>query len=478
MPDPISGQPATPLWTAREAAEAIGADLLRGADWQANGVSIDTRSIMPGDLFVALKDIRDGHEFVGDAMARGAAASLVSRPDAGPGPAVLADDVLDALRRLGIAARDRSDAVRIAVTGSVGKTSVKEALAAVMRQMGRAHWSVKSYNNHWGVPLTLARMPRDTERAVFEMGMNHAGEIRELSTLVRPHVGLITRIGPAHLEQLGSIEAIADAKSEIFEGLIEDGVAIYPADDPHGERIASHAKKSCAAFLLDFGIENAAAIRVTEFETGIDGSRGEVDVMGVRTRFAMKASGDHWAWNVGAIFAACAASGLDARDVAGALGEIDAERGRGQAVRIDLPGGGAFTLLDDAYNANPLSMRAAIASLASAQPEAGGRRIAILGDMLELGPETERLHAELADVLAEAGIDAVYTCGTLMRSLHDALPAHLQAGYAQNAGEGIRQIGADVKPGDVVMVKGSNASGLHKIAASLADGSAFDFTEA
>lgn len=273
MPDPISGQPATPLWTAREAAEAIGADLLRGADWQANGVSIDTRSIMPGDLFVALKDIRDGHEFVGDAMARGAAASLVSRPDAGPGPAVLADDVLDALRRLGIAARDRSDAVRIAVTGSVGKTSVKEALAAVMRQMGRAHWSVKSYNNHWGVPLTLARMPRDTERAVFEMGMNHAGEIRELSTLVRPHVGLITRIGPAHLEQLGSIEAIADAKSEIFEGLIEDGVAIYPADDPHGERIASHAKKSCAAFLLDFGIENAAAIRVTEFETGIDGSR-------------------------------------------------------------------------------------------------------------------------------------------------------------------------------------------------------------
>lgn len=474
MPDTLG----TPLWTADEAAAASGSDCLRGSDWQAHGISIDTRSIMPGDLFVALKDVRDGHEFVGDAMARGAAASLVSHADAGPGPALLAADTLEALRRLGVAARQRCEAVRIAVTGSVGKTSVKEALAAVMRQMGRAHWSVKSYNNHWGVPLTLARMPRDTERAVFELGMNHAGEIRDLSALVEPHVGLITRIGPAHLAQLGSIEAIADAKSELFEGLIEDGVAIYPGDDPLGPRIASHAKQSRAAFLLDFAIDNPAAIRVVEFETGIAGSTGLVDVMGVRTRFSLKASGAHWAWNVGAIFAACAASGLDARNVADALAGVDAERGRGQAVQVDLPGGGGFTLLDDAYNANPVSMRAAISALASARPGEGGRRIAVLGDMLELGPQAEDLHAELAGVLDEAGIDAVYACGPLMRSLYDALPAHRQAGYAQDAGEGLDEIRDAVRPGDVVLVKGSNASGLHRLSARLADGSAFDVTEA
>lgn len=467
-----------PLWTAKQAMAATGGILAGDTDWTCQGVSIDTRTVVPGDLFVALKDVRDGHEFVPDAMARGASACLVSRADCGPGPSLQVKDSLKALRALGIAARERSDAIRIAVTGSVGKTSVKEALAVILKANGPAHWSVKSYNNHWGVPLTLARMPQQTERAVFELGMNHAGEIRDLASLVRPHVALITRIAPAHLEHLGSVEAIADAKSEIFEGLEPDGIAIYPSDDPLAPRLLAHAEKSQAAFLLDFGTQKGAAIRIEDFETGIGGSQGMVNVMGNRMRFHLSATGDHWAWNAGAIFAACAAAGLDVENVVEALADVDAERGRGQAVEITLPKGGSFTLLDDAYNANPVSMAAAISALGSARPVEGGRRIAVLGDMLELGPDEAQLHADLAGPLKEAGIDAVYACGALMRSLHDALPNSLQAGYSRNASEGLKSLVSEIKPGDVVLVKGSNASGLHKIASVLADGSAFDLTEA
>ena len=466
-----------PLWTSREALAATGG-MLVGDEWTCNGVSIDTRSVGPGDLFVALKDVRDGHDFVPDAMARGASASLVSRGGAGPGSALQVGDTLEALRALGAAARDRSDAIRIAVTGSVGKTSVKEAIAAVLRASGPAHWSIKSYNNHWGVPLTLARMPQKTERAVFELGMNHAGEIRDLSGLVRPHVALITRIAPAHLEHLGTIEAIAAAKSEIFEGLETDGVAIYPADDPLVEIITSYANQSCAAFLLDFGTSSDAAIRIEEFSTGIDGSSGMINVMGQRLRFRLAASGAHWAWNAGAIFAACAAAGLDVQNVAEALASVDAERGRGQAVKIDLPCGGHFTLLDDAYNANPVSMRAAIEALGSVAPGEGGRRIAVLGDMLELGPDAKRLHADLTTPLQDADVDAVYCCGELMRNLYTALPDRLQAGHAADAAAALKMFKSELRSGDIVLLKGSNGSGLHKIATVLADGNAFDLTEA
>lgn len=467
-----------PLWTARQAMAATGGELIGSTDWECRGVSIDTRTLVPGDLFVALKDVRDGHDFVPDAMARGASAALVEREGAGPGNALKTMDSLDALRALGAAARDRSSAIRVAVTGSVGKTSVKEAIAAAFRAAGPAHWSVKSYNNHWGVPLTLSRMPASTERAVFELGMNHAGEIRDLVSLVQPHVALITRIAPAHLENLGSMEAIADAKSEIYEGLELDGVAIYPGDDDFAPRLAKHAKQSSAAFLLDFGLETGRAIRVESFETSVDGSRGMIDVMGIRVPFQLTASGAHWAWNIGAIFAACAGAGLDAKNVAEALADVDAERGRGQAMRVALPGGGSFTLLDDAYNANPTSMRAAIASLGGIEPGEGGRRIAVLGEMFELGPTSKALHAELAVPLQEARVDQVYTSGALMMALFDALPSALQAGYARDAAGVLEMLKTAIQPGDVVMLKGSNASGLHKIAAVLADGSAFDLTEA
>ena len=467
-----------PLWTGRQALAALGGELLGDTDWQCSGISIDTRSLEPGDLFVALKDVRDGHEFARAALDKGAAACLISQRNLDAEPALLVPDVLDGLRTLGEAARDRCQAIRVAVTGSVGKTSVKEALATVFRAAGPAHWSVKSYNNHWGVPLTLARMPKGTQRAVFEMGMNHAGEIRDLSALVRPHVALITRIAPAHLEHLGSIEAIADAKSEIFEGLETDGVAIYPSDDPLAERMARHAKRSCAACLLDFGRSTDAAIRIEDFETGLEGSTGLINVLGVRVRFHIKASGDHWAWNAGAIFAAAAGAGLDARNVAEALSDVQAAAGRGRAIRVPLPGGGDFTLLDDAYNANPVSMAAAISALGAAQPGPGGRRIAVLGDMFELGPRETELHAALADPLVAADVSAVFACGERMRHLHDALPEARRAGYAREAGEGLDWIKSAIRPGDVLLLKGSNASGLHRIAAVLADGSAFGLTEA
>ncbi|WP_417485863.1 UDP-N-acetylmuramoyl-tripeptide--D-alanyl-D-alanine ligase [Maricaulis sp.] len=474
----MSEASANPLWTSGQAMAATGGMLIGEPGWKVNGISIDTRTLQSGDLFVALQDVRDGHDFVAAAMEKGASACLVERGDTGVEPALMVKDALEGLRALGAAARDRSGAIRVAVTGSVGKTSVKEALAAVFRAAGPAHWSVKSYNNHWGVPLTLARMPRDTERAVFELGMNHAGEIRDLSSLVRPHVALITRIAPAHLEYLGSVEAIADAKSEIFDGLEQDGVAIYPSDDPLAERIARHARHSCAAFLLDFGTSASAAIRIEEFETGLDGSRGVANVLGVRAPFRLAATGAHWAWNAGAIFAAAAGAGLDARDVAEALSDVGAEPGRGRATRIVLPDGGAFTLLDDAYNANPVSMAAAIAALGAAEPGQGGRRIAVLGDMLELGPDENRLHAALAADLAAAGVDAVLACGRRMKHLHDALPKHVRAGYAQDAAGGLEQVKSMVCAGDVVLIKGSNGSGLHRIASFLIDGTALGLTEA
>jgi len=456
-----------PLWTAREAAAATSGQLTDAHDWNASGISIDTRSIKPGDLFVALQDQRDGHDFVPDAMARGAAAALVSNPDCGPGAKLVVGDTLDGLRGLARGARERSSAIRIAVTGSVGKTSIKEALAAVFSSVGSAHASQKSYNNHWGVPLTLAMMPRDVDRAVFEMGMNHAGEIRELSTIVRPHVALITKIAPAHLENLGSMEAIADAKSEIFEGLNPDGVAVFPSDDEFSPRLAEFAGQSAAAFMLEFGREKTAAVRILDFETGTEGSKGRISVLGKEVNFSIAARGDHWAWNVAAIFATAIAAGIDAEATADALAGLTAGAGRGAVRQIPL-NGGHFTLIDDSYNANPASMRSGLSILGATEPDSG-RRIAILGEMLELGPDSPALHASLADPIRRAHANAVFLAGKGHVTLRDALQVGRLAAYAETADELMTAIARYVAPGDVVFVKGSNASGVHRIARMLAE---------
>ncbi|MCC5995663.1 MAG: UDP-N-acetylmuramoyl-tripeptide--D-alanyl-D-alanine ligase, partial [Oceanicaulis sp.] len=372
-----------PLWTAADAALATGGRLSDGG-WAATGVSIDTRTLQPGDLFVALKDARDGHDFARAALDKGASAVLASDPGCCEGPRLVVDDTLDALRALGQGARLRSPAIRIGVTGSVGKTSVKEALAAVLRAAGPAHWSVASYNNHWGVPLTLARMPAATRAAVFEMGMNHAGEIAGLTAQVRPHVALITKIAPAHLENLGSMEAIADAKAEIFTGLEVDGVAVIPADDDHALRLTAAAQRSRAGFLFDFGHARGAAVRILRYEPQGEGGAGEMDVLGRVRPFRLAQPGAHQAVNAAGVTAAALAAGIDPELVLDVLANLTPGAGRGARHELTLKDGRTVTLIDDSYNANPASMRAAFAALA---PRPRARKVAGGGALLELGPE-------------------------------------------------------------------------------------------
>lgn len=457
------------LWTAKDAAAATGGRLEGGA-WTASGVSIDSRTIEAGALFVALSDVRDGHEFAQSALDQGAAAALVSRPETCSGPRLVVDDVLAALVKLGVAARDRCDGVRIGVTGSVGKTSVKEWIAAVLREAGPAHWSVKSYNNHWGVPLTLARMPRETAHGVFEMGMNHAGEIRALTQMVVPHVALITRIAPAHLENLGSMEAIADAKSEIFEGFASDGIAVIPADDEFRDRLASNIERTQAGFLLDFGHASGAAVRLVSYEETARGGHGTLDVLGRRIALSLRTPGPHQGVNAAGVMAACVAAGIEPELVADVLSRQEAAAGRGASFTLNLPGGGRALVIDDSYNANPASMSAAIASLGRREPSGKGRRIAVLGEMLELGPESAAMHAALADPLTDAKVSHVIGVGRLARHTVEALPKPVGRQHAGDAREGLDLLGEVIGDGDVVLIKGSNASRVHKIVESLREG--------
>ena len=454
------------LWSAAEAARAVSGQLTEGG-WSVTGVSIDTRTLQRGDLFVALSDKRDGHDFAEAALDAGASAVLVSRPEAATGPRLVVDDVLTALRALGEAARERSGAVRVGVTGSVGKTSVKEALAIVFRAAGNAHWSEKSYNNHWGVPLTLARMPAGTQHAVFEMGMNHAGEIADLASMVRPHVALITKIAPAHLENLGSMEAIADAKAEIFTGLADDGVAVIPADDEFAPRLTDAVKRSKAGFLIDFGHARGAAVRVMRYEDGVDGGAGELDVMGRRLAIRLKLTGAHQVINAAGVVAAALAAGVDAEAAIDALAQLEPASGRGAAFCARLDRERVLTVIDDSYNANPASMRAAFSALATRRPEAGGRRVAVIGEMLELGPRSRDMHAALATPLAAAGAQLVIGVGMGARALIDSLPSAVDGAWFETAAEADAALRDQLRSGDLVLIKGSNASRVHTLAASL-----------
>ncbi|MEO1039700.1 MAG: UDP-N-acetylmuramoyl-tripeptide--D-alanyl-D-alanine ligase [Pseudomonadota bacterium] len=466
------------LWTADAAAAATGGRLAGGSDWAASGVSIDTRSLQPGDLFVALTDQRDGHDFAPAAFKAGASAALVSREDAAQGPRLVVDDVQSALEALGAAARDRSSAIRIAVTGSVGKTSVKDALGAVCAAAGGAHWSVKSFNNHWGVPLTLARMPQASTRGVFELGMNHAGEIRALTAQVRPHIAVITRIAPAHLENLGSMEAIADAKAEIFESLSDDGVAVLPADDEFSARLADAVRASRAGFLLDFGFSERAAVRVVSHTPDGEGAAVRFDVMGRPLSVKLAAAAPHHAVNAAAVLAAACAAGVDTATAGDAISRQASSAGRGASFEIPVQGGGRAVIMDDSYNANPVSMNAAIDALAARAPQRGGRRLAVIGEMLELGPQAAAYHAALASPLSEAGAHRVIGVGGLTEALISALPQTAGARYANTPGEAFAMLISELRDGDVVLIKGSNASGVHKVVAMLHEHAAQARTEA
>ena len=452
-----------PLWTSAE-IEAASGGRLEGPTFAARGVSIDSRSIEPGDLFVALAGERDGHDFIDGALQRGAAGVLASQP--GPGPRVLVSDTLDGLVRLGLAARERAkDCRRAAVTGSVGKTSLTQAIKLGLEMAGPAHGSVKSYNNHIGVPLTLARMPADTQRAVFEIGMNHAEEIRPLSRLVRPHAVAISTIGPVHTENFEDGElGVARAKAEIFDGLVPGGAAILNADNRWFELLKSHAD-AAGARILTFGSAQGCDARLTGFSLADGGAEVAAVLHGQALRFPIRQTGEHWGLNSLAVLLMLEALGVPQDIGLAALAAFEPLKGRG-AEHAVAAAGGAFVLIDESYNANPVSLKAALVSLGHRAAE--GRKIAVLTDMLELGPDAPRYHAEGAEMAAEAGVDLVFCAGPLMRFLWDALPPTRRGGYAETAAELAPQVVQAVRPGDVVMVKGSNGSKASAVAEALA----------
>ena len=451
---------AEPLWTSTDILAATGGRAV-GAPFEAGGVTFNTCELEPGDLFVALAGVRDGHDFVAQALAAGAAGALVAHP-VGEGPQVVVGDPLTALERLAAAARDRSPARRAAVTGSVGKTSVTQAIAAALRLAGPAHSSVKSFNNHIGVPLTLARMPRATERAVFEIGMNHAEEIRPLARLVRPHVAVVTTVGPVHTENFADGEAgVARAKAEVFDGLEPGGAAVIPADGRWASFLRE-AAEAAGARVLTFGTSEVADARL--IPSLIEGEGGfSALLQGEPVTFRVGQSGAHWGPNGLAVLLACDELGAPRETTLEALAGFGPLAGRGREQRVALPGGGAFTLVDESYNANPVSMRAVLDTLS----RRSGRRIAVLTDMLELGPEGGRLHAELAPVAVEAGVELAFSAGPLMRAFHDTLPPEHRGAWAPSAAELAPLVVAAVRPGDVVVVKGSNGSKASLVARAL-----------
>ena len=461
----------TGLWSAAEAAAATGGRA-SGA-WTATGVSIDTRSLAPGDLFVALADVRDGHDFVAEALAKGAAAAMVSRiPEgvAADAPLLVVDDTLKGLTALGRAGRARAAARVIAVTGSVGKTSAKDMLRAMLGACGTVHAAEASYNNHWGVPLTLARLDPAAQFAVIEIGMNHPGEIGPLARLARPHVALITTIAPAHLAAFDDLVAIAREKAAIFEGLEPGGTGVFNADLDTTAILAGAAPRA-----LRFGQADGADFRLAGVQLAGDVTIVEAEADGAPLLFKIGAAGRHFAMNALGCLAAARAAGADTARCALALAgwHPPGGRGRREHLRLDPVEDAGFELIDDAYNANPASVGAALEVLAAAAPRDGvgrvghGRRIAILGDMLELGPGETALHAALAEHPAMARIDLVHCIGSRMAHLWHALP-QAQRGELVETPEALC---ADAKrlvdAGDVVLVKGSKASGAARVVDAL-----------
>jgi UDP-N-acetylmuramoyl-tripeptide--D-alanyl-D-alanine ligase len=447
------------LWTSQEMESATLGRATHAFD--AGGVSIDTRTLNAGDLFVALQgDARDGHQFVAAALARGAAAAMVSHvPDGVPcdAPLLCVAHTMRGLEDLGRAGRERAKGRVIAVTGSAGKTTTKEMLRLALSALGATHASLASYNNHWGVPLSLAQLPRESAFGVFEIGMNHFGEIRTLVRFARPEIAIVTTIAPAHLEYFGSMEAIADAKSEIFEGLKQGGSAIIPADNPCTARLIARARQAGVAHVLTFGESPGSHARLLAMSESAGGMQLEADIVGHRHRIRVGAAGVHMALNALAALLTVAALGGDIERAAAALTSFSALKGRGARFAIPL-GEGAAEIIDESYNANPASMRAALSLLGAATPAAGGRRIAVLGDMLELGAASAALHAELAASVDEARADLVFACGRDMRALFEALPASRRGMWGAASSDIAAEVVRSSRAGDVILVKGSLGS--------------------
>lgn len=456
------------LWQSDEAVAATG-----GASqlpWAATGVSIDTRSILSGDLFVALQGPRfDGHDFVLEALAHGAAAAVVSRMPSGltgAAPLLLVDDTFKALQALAARARARTGGRICAITGSVGKTGVKEALRSVLGHQGTVVASEGNLNNHWGLPLSLARMGSDATHGVFEIGMNHAGELDPLSRLTRPHVAVITTVELVHKAHFASIEAIADAKAEIFVGVEPGGAAVLNRDNPLFSRLCEAAGRSGVARIVSFGRASNADVYLRDAQIGADGSAVSATVFGQALEYRIALTGSHWVTNSLCVLAAAAALDADVAAVARDLAHVVAADGRGRQIRVQIAGG-SFDLIDDSYNASPVAMNAALEVLGRLQPGTGGRRIAVLGDMLELGDDSPALHAALAEPLAARGIDLVFTAGPAMAHLAAALPASMRGGHAADSAQLAPLVESAIGPGDVVTVKGSAGSRMGVVVRAL-----------
>ena len=448
------------LWTAADIAKATGGKA--SADWSVSGVSIDSRSLEEGDLFVPLKDARDGHEFISMAQENGAGGVLTEKGVSGN--AVKVDDTYQALRALVKEGVERSQALRIAVTGSVGKTSVKEALAHMFGAFAPTHKSLKSYNNHWGVPLTMARMPQDTKYGIFEMGMNHAGELSELSKLLRPDIALITNVAGAHLAHFDNVEAIADAKAEIIDGLRNNGTLVLNADNPYTAQIL---KKADGKKVITFGHSNDCDITIVTSQTHEHGSNTRLRINAQQIDVTLLVPGEHWIANGAACMAVAYAAGLDLRKAAMALRGVRAEIGRGATDTLVIDGK-SIILIDESYNANPASMEAAI-NVLSVKP---GRRIAVLGDMFELGKDEIDMHAALSKPLEEAGVARVIVTGECMRALKGALPRAMRGAWVRDWEAALEALKQELEDGDVVLVKGSNGVGLGKLVTALKEESA------
>jgi len=449
------------LWTASEAAAATGGQAI--GDWTVNGVSIDTRTLQTGDLFVALKAARDGHEFVAQALVAGAGAALVDHRPVGvseDAPLLIVPDVLKALEDLGRAARARTQARVVAVTGSVGKTSTKEMLKAVFEGQGKTHAAVASYNNHWGVPLTLARMPADTEFAVIEIGMNHPGEIAPLARMARPHVAMVTTVAAAHLEAFDSLEGIALEKAAIFEGLEPDGIAVFNGDLETSDTLARIAGEH-ACRIMKFGTSEhcqfrASSVTIHDRTTVVRMATTDQSLV-----FKLSVPGRHFAMNALAVAAVSDCLDLDLAVALGDLGRWCPPPGRGtrETFLLDVVNDDpAFELIDDAFNANPSSMQASLEVLAAAAVPAKGRRIAVLGDMLELGETENALHRGLAELPSLGQVDLIHCVGTRMRSLYEVLPETKRGRWVETAEELAAKAHTLVHAGDIVLVKGSKGS--------------------
>jgi UDP-N-acetylmuramoyl-tripeptide--D-alanyl-D-alanine ligase len=457
------------LWSAQELAATLG-EPTKAPAASVVGVSIDTRTLQPGDLFFAIKgETGDGHAYVERAIAAGAPAAVVERAQAealaGSSALYVVEDTLRAMERLGVAARRRSQARIAAVTGSVGKTSAKEMLRVALGQAGPTHAATASYNNHWGVPLSLARMPAAAEFGIFEIGMNHPREIEPLVAMVRPHAALVTTIAPVHIEYLGSLQAIAEAKAEIFSGLERGGAAIIHRDAPQFDLLQRRAR-AAGARVTTFGASEDADARLIHLEDRADGSSIDARIQGRDIKFRLGAPGRHMAENALGVLLVVAALGVDIEAGAGALKDFSPGKGRGE--RVILQGAdGTFTLIDESYNANPASMRAALDLLGVTAPGRGGRRIAALGDMLELGPEGAAMHVALADTLRRARVDLLFCAGPLMRGLFEAAPPAMRGAWAARAADVEGSLLSALHGGDVVMVKGSNGSRMGPIVAAM-----------